>query len=368
MGGSLETEGRRRDAWAKALDAGPVDRVLPPPPPRDRPRGVAGALGRHGVTVAPWQLLLAGVLTVALVVALGVWVFNGDDDSDPAVALPSTAAQSAAASASAAAQKSAEAAAAASQSAAAAAASKAAAQKTKLAALPGQLNAILGGTGDTWSVATYNLTTKSELSLGSPDGMYTGSTIKVTVLENLLRTQGGVANLTDGERQLATAMITQSDNDAANSLYNAGGGYDALVQTVSMLGLTHTRIEGGGYFGVSTTSAADQIKVLDQLVTPTFLTAAAADVAYVNNLMANVVPDQRWGTPTMADPGTVTENKNGWLDNDSDNGKWLVNSLGIIVIGGQKYLVAAYSQHHPDFDTGVARLNQAVAAVAATLR
>lgn len=303
---------------------------------------------------------------MALVVAFGVWVFGGDAGTGTTVAEPTTAAQSAAASAAAVAEKSAQAAAAASQSAAAAAAAKAEAQKVAVAALPAKLDTILGGGGDTWSVATLNIKTHALMSLGADAGMYTGSTIKVTVLENLLRTQGGVANLTENEQQLATAMITQSDNAAALSLYNAGGGDSALRETVSMLGMTHTQIEGGGYFGVSTTSAADQLKVLNELVDPTFLTTA--DVAYVNDLMANVVTDQRWGTPTMADPGTVTENKNGWLNNDSDSGRWLVNSLGIITIGGQRYLVAAYSQHHPDFNTGVERLNQAVAAVAAALR
>ncbi|MHA3704871.1 serine hydrolase, partial [Jatrophihabitans sp. YIM 134969] len=258
------------------------------------------------------------------------------------------------------------AAAAAKASASAAAAAKAAAQKAAVAALPAKLDATLGGGGDTWSVATLNLTTHAAMTIGSPSGMYTGSTIKVTILETLLRTGGGVGGLSDYEKQQATAMITQSDNEAALVLWRAGGGDAALQQTVSMLGMTHTQITGGGYFGVSTTSAADQIKVLSELVDPTFLTAA--DVAYVNNLMANVVPDQRWGTPTMADPGTTTENKNGWLNNDDDSGKWLVNSLGIVVIGGQRYLVAAYSQHHPDFDTGVQRLNSGLAAVAAALR
>lgn len=249
---------------------------------------------------------------------------------------------------------------------AAAAASASASRSAAVAALPGQLDAILGGGGDTWSVATLDLATGAATQLGATSGMYTGSIVKVLILETLLRTQGGVAGLDSDEQSLADAMITQSDNDAATTLWDDAGGDDALDQTVSMLGLTDTQIDPDGWFGASTTSAADQIKVLQQLVSPTFLTAA--DVAYARGLMAQVESDQRWGAPTVADPGTVAENKNGWLNNDDDDGRWLVNTLGIETIGGQPYLIAVLAQHQPDFDSGVDALNQAVAAVAATLR
>ena len=37
--------------------------------------------------------------------------------------------------------------------------------------------------------------------------------------------------------------------------------------------------------------------------------------------MGDVATDQRWGVPTMADPGTPAQNKNGWFDNDADDGR-----------------------------------------------
>lgn len=305
------------------------------------------------------RLALAGVLTVALVIALGVWVFNGPGTPGEAGARPLTPAQSAAARAKASAKAKH---AAASRSAAAVASSR----QTAVVALPGRLDGILGGGGDTWSVSTLNLDTHQAMTLGADSGMYTGSTIKVLILETLLRTQGGAANLTADEQQEATQMITVSDNDAAVDLWQAAGGDTALQQTVTMLGLRDTTIATDGYFGVSTTSAADQITVLQQLVAPTFLTTA--DGQYALGLMSQVSTDQRWGAPTMADAGTLTENKNGWLDNDADDELWMINSLAVVIIGGHRYLVAVFSQHQPDFASGVQRLDAACAAIAAVLR
>ena len=45
-----------------------------------------------------------------------------------------------------------------------------------------------------------------------------------------------------------------------------------------------------------------------------------------------------------------------------------MNSMGLVTVGGARQLVAAFSQHQPDYDTGVSRLDTAVAAVATALR
>ncbi|MDT4918223.1 MAG: hypothetical protein QOH89_2923, partial [Pseudonocardiales bacterium] len=80
---------------------------------------------------------------------------------------------------------------------------------------------------------------------------------------------------------------------------------------------------------------------------------------------------QRWGVGVLADPGTTFANKNGWLGIDNsngpgedDNGLWVTNSLGVVRVHGRPLLVALFSRHNPDLDSGI-RLIQRLARVAA---
>jgi hypothetical protein len=78
------------------------------------------------------------------------------------------------------------------------------------------------------------------------------------------------------------------------------------------------------------------------------------------DMMRNVVSDQAWGVSAVADPGTRTALKNGWLSVDNsngpgnnDDGRWLVNSVGIVTVHGQQVLLSAFTQHGPDYLSGV---------------
>src|SRR6266550_6695235 len=62
----------------------------------------------------------------------------------------------------------------------------------------------------------------------------------------------------------------------------------------------------------------------------------------------------------VADPGTTFANKNGWLSVDNtngpgenDNGLWLVNSVGVVMVQHQQVLMAVFTQHGDSFEDGV---------------
>jgi hypothetical protein len=62
----------------------------------------------------------------------------------------------------------------------------------------------------------------------------------------------------------------------------------------------------------------------------------------------------------VADRGSDFANKNGWLDIDNDNppgeqddGLWVVTSAGVVTVHHQQVLMAVFTQHQPDFETGV---------------
>ena len=210
-----------------------------------------------------------------------------------------------------------------------------------------------GRSADAISVAALNLSTGASYHWGATGGMDTGSIVKLYILETLLLQTQDSGGLSDDEQQNATTMIENSDNDAAEALFDDIGGRDGLIAANATLGLTNTTPGPSDYWGLTQTTATDYITLLQNLVTPTGGPLAATSQAYVLALMRDVESDQRWGVGVTADAGTDFANKNGWLSVDDDNGLWLVNSTGIVTIKGQQVLMVVLTQHDSDFDSGI---------------
>jgi len=197
--------------------------------------------------------------------------------------------------------------------------------------------------------------------------MVAASVIKLDLLEALLyssQQSGQPLSATDDSN--AEAMIKNSDNAAGDRVWNAAGRNEGVQSYNSVLGMTNTVLDPSGVWGLSTTSAPDQLLLLRALTSATSpLTAASR--GYALSLMTDVEADQRWGVAAAADPDSTTANKNGWLDIDSDGGLWVVSSVGVVKVGGHTVLMVVLSQHEPDFQTGVTRVQRAATQVAASL-
>jgi beta-lactamase class A len=215
------------------------------------------------------------------------------------------------------------------------------------------------------SVAALNTVTGASYEYGATSGMLTGSIVKLYILETLLIQQQGTGGLTSSQQATATAMIENSDNDAAETLFEDAGGRTGLLAANSALHLTITVPGPSDYWGLTQTSATDYIAMLGNLVNTTSPLTASSQ-AYILGLMRNVESDQRWGVGVTADANTVFANKNGWLGVDDDNGLWLVNSVGVVTIGGQQVLMAVLTQHNSGFQTGI-NLVQSLASALAPL-
>ena len=156
----------------------------------------------------------------------------------------------------------------------------------------------------------------------------TASIMKVDILATLLaQAQADGQSLSLADQALTQTMIENSDNDSAQDLWDDEGGATAVQQFDTAAGLTQTTPDAAGYWGLSTTTAADQVQLL-------------RTVAYAN---ASLHPrhrhtnwascrtsksDQAWGV--SAGPGTDASValKNGWLPLDA--GGWQVNSIGYV--------------------------------------
>ncbi|MFF7237982.1 serine hydrolase [Streptomyces collinus] len=200
----------------------------------------------------------------------------------------------------------------------------------------------------------------------------TASIIKVDILASvLLKAQDSRHALTAKDRAQAEAMIEHSDNAAANALWRRIGQAPGLKAANERLGLTATQGGPGPKWGLTRTTASDQIRLLravfDTAPAPKKGSAPAlsdASRAYIRTLMSRVATEQSWGVSAAADPGAAL--KNGWLQRDT-TGLWDVNSVGRITTGGHHYLVAVLSDGSTSMKDGVALVERAArAAVSAT--
>ncbi|WP_333773742.1 serine hydrolase [Streptomyces sp. IBSBF 3136] len=200
----------------------------------------------------------------------------------------------------------------------------------------------------------------------------TASIIKVDILASvLLKAQDSRHALTAQERAQAEAMIEHSDNAAANALWRRIGLAPGLKAANKRLGLTSTQGGPGAKWGLTRTTASDQIRLLravfDTGPAPKKGSAPAlsdTSRAYIRTLMSRVATEQSWGVSAAADPGAAL--KNGWLQRDT-TGLWDVNSVGRITTGGHHCLVAVLSDGSTSMKDGVALVERAArAAVSAT--
>ena len=177
------------------------------------------------------------------------------------------------------------------------------------------------------AVAVDDLTTGTEATYHGTSEFATASIVKVDILATLLcELQHSGQAMTDEDQDLATAMIENSDNDAASALYAGIGGPAGLDQANQVFGLTGTTAGTDGEWGLTSTTADDQIRPLRQITIPSpVLSPASQD--YIQDLMSQVETDQQWGVPAAADPGSRYLVKNGWLPNPA---RWSINSVGEI--------------------------------------
>ncbi|MFF7593104.1 serine hydrolase [Kitasatospora purpeofusca] len=215
------------------------------------------------------------------------------------------------------------------------------------------------------SVAVTDLGTGQSLSYGGPGhGFATASIVKLDILAALLlRTQDLGRTPTAAQRDLATTMIENSDNDSATGLWDEIGADPGLDAANARFGLTATEAGQDGYWGLTSTTADDQLRLLRQVFTDDSLLSPASR-AYIRELLDQVEDDQRWGVGAAASDGGF-EVKNGWLPRDTD-GLWVINSIGRVERDGHELLIAVVSDGNPT-DTDGMDLVESVARAAAEL-
>ncbi|MEV4066569.1 serine hydrolase [Nonomuraea dietziae] len=179
--------------------------------------------------------------------------------------------------------------------------------------------------------------------------MITASGAKVDILTALLDRRH---RLSEGEKDLATRMITESDNSAADSLWWKVGGGGGMSRLYGRLGLRETTPGPSKYWGGTRTSPADRIRLMELLVRGG-RGLRDGDRAQVLSLMERVQPEQAWGISAAARPGDKVALKNGWTPRPFVRNTWAVTSYGWVHGPGRDLLLAVQTDQQPGHGTGI---------------
>ena len=178
---------------------------------------------------------------------------------------------------------------------------------------------------------------------------HSASVIKVITLGALLyQLQAAQQSLSPEQAVLATAMITQSDNDAQDTLWNEIG-MPALQAFLNAARMNHTVLGTDDFWGLTEVNAHDELRLLQLLITRNTVLDASSR-RYALTLMAEVTPWQRWGVSAGAPADTTVHLKNGWLP---DPDLWDINSIGDFTQHDRDYSIAILTRNDPDMTYGV---------------
>ena len=223
--------------------------------------------------------------------------------------------------------------------------------------------------------AVYDVAAGQTWTFGPQHPQAEASIVKLDILETLYAQQGNGPALAGTDQSLAQQMMEDSDNAAATSLWNAVGGPGRIQSFNTAAGLTHTLpsscVTCPGFawpgWGLTTTTPADQIALLRELIEPsTLLTDAQRHNAL--ELMENVTPGQRWGVTGGVPPQATVALKNGWLPLNSARTDWQINSIGWVKGSGRNYLMAVLTTGNPTEQYGIDTINRLSAMVWGNLR
>ncbi len=235
---------------------------------------------------------------------------------------------------------------------------------------PAAASFLLTRTG-TVLAAIYDVSTGHTWRLGQGPPQDEASVVKLDVLETLLAERNSIhAGLSASDRSLTQQMIEDSDNDAATSLWYEVGGAARIRSFNTAAGLADTSpspcvncldFPWPGW-GLTTTTAADQLVLLRNLIEPSSL-LTSAERSYALSLMENVTPSQRWGVSGGVPPQVTVALKNGWLPLNGSGTDWQINSVGWISGQGRDYLMAVLTTGNPTEQYGIDTIDQVASIV-----
>ena len=209
----------------------------------------------------------------------------------------------------------------------------------------------------------HDLRTGCGYSLNPDNRQATASVFKVMVMAGtLLEAQNQGRAINDGEMDLMIPMITESANSPVRSLWRSFGSSPWFRDQGVVFGMRETRVVGddGSAWGLTQTSALDQVNLLRQVLVGDWGPLDPEYRAVALDLMESVVPSQSWGITAGVPNDWSVAQKNGFAG-------LTINSVGWVDEPGtsEGYVVAILTRgwpSHPDGIAAVERISRVIAA------
>ena len=220
------------------------------------------------------------------------------------------------------------------------------------------IRAALSSRRGTVAVAVRDDNSDLTCALASERRYDAASVVKVTIMEAALRRADDLQRtLTDWELANVRPMITASDNTAAQHLWNDLG-RTRLGRFLDRVGTRRTELGPAGYWGLTRTTAADQMRLLGVLTDAgSFLKSRTFGL----KLLSKVRSDQRWGVPAGMPRSLKAHIKNGWLPRSTHG--WRVHSVGVFTGSDRTYRIVVLSHDNPTMAYGVRTIERIAQAV-----
>ena len=214
-----------------------------------------------------------------------------------------------------------------------------------LDALSSDLAAYAKSQGDDMGVVIYDITHNRYYSYNDSTPFLLASSAKVPIMLSYLDlVESQNRRPTTSETQLLTRMITVSDNDAAQALFQARGWNAGQAQYLQKIGVSGYQPNANGW-GWATLPPSSTAQLFTMLYQGKVLNEQ--DRALAMELLGEVDAGQRWGVGQAAPDGASVYMKDGWVT--GPDGTWAMNSSGIVETGGETYIISVYTQHQPSY-------------------
>ncbi len=175
-------------------------------------------------------------------------------------------------------------------------------------------------------------------------GFVSASVIKAMLLvAEVRRLEREGAPLDSGTRGLLRAMITYSDNDAADAIY-ARVGDEALFDVARDIGMSNFTV--AGYWGNARVTAADMALLFSAI--ERLLDGPHREFAL--GLLGSVIEEQSWGIPAVARTAWAVRFKGGWRSTDAGQ---LVHQAAQLRRGERELSIAVLTDGQPTHEYGV---------------
>lgn len=204
------------------------------------------------------------------------------------------------------------------------------------------------------SIAVFNAD-NGHTYLYQPELQYdTASIVKVSIMADLLYQEKESGHpLSQQEKSLMVPMIENSSNSAASKLWEIAGGASGIKEILNQARMTETLPGKGGEWGLTKTTARDQVKLMRLFAYPNSV-LDSSQREYGLNLMEHIISWEKWGVSGGIPAGETIALKNGWLPYPS---KWWINSIGYVAGAGRNYVIAVLTGGNATKQYGIDTIN-----------